>query len=235
MNRPRSRRLENRHNPSPSNQRTFTISPRRPLKTKTWPENGCSLSTVCTFALKPSKPRRMSVTPAAPAKSSSRYEVQSLAQTLKNRTQQRGISAALDTDHRPSRKLDVDRAGAGRLMLVGRLPCLRLTRSSHCNRKQSCARGRGLNQLAALECTSPLKHLVRVQPMRTCNQRHARAWLQCQIYDLPLLCNRPKSANPTFRSRCLFHDHMVRLKPAQMPEGKTTRLRRRQKSALRGC
>ena len=55
--------------------------------------------------------------------------------------------------------------------------------------------------------------------MRTCNQRHARAWLQCQIYDLPLLCNRPKSANPTFRSRCLFHDHMVRLKPAQMPEG----------------
>ena len=109
-------------------------------------------------------------------------------------------------------------------MLVGRLPCLRLTRSSHCNRKQSCARGRGLNQLAALECTSPLKHLVRVQPMRTCNQRHARAWLQCQIYDLPLLCNRPKSANPTFRSRCLFHDHMVRLKPAQMPEGKTTRL-----------
>ncbi len=112
-------------------------------------------------------------------------------------------------------------------MLVGRLPCLRLTRSSHCNRKQSCARGRGLNQLAALECTSPLKHLVRVQSMSTCNQRHARAWLQCQIYDLPLLCNRPKSANPTSRARYLFHDHIVRLKLAEMPEGKTTRLRMR--------
>ena len=65
MNRPRSRRFENRHNPSPSNQRTFTMSPRRPRKTKTWPENGCSFSTVCTCALRPSKPRRMSVTPAA--------------------------------------------------------------------------------------------------------------------------------------------------------------------------
>jgi len=34
-------------------------------KTKTCPENGCCSSTVCTFALRPSNPRRISVMPAA--------------------------------------------------------------------------------------------------------------------------------------------------------------------------
>ena len=38
--RPRSRRLANRHNPSPLHQRIFTRSPARPLKTKSCPENG---------------------------------------------------------------------------------------------------------------------------------------------------------------------------------------------------
>ena len=65
MNRPRSRRLANRHRPSPSHHKSFTMSPLRPRKTKTCPENGCCSRTVCTFALRPSKPRRMSVTPAA--------------------------------------------------------------------------------------------------------------------------------------------------------------------------
>ena len=65
MNRPRSRRLANRHSPSPSHHKSLTMSPLRPRKTKTCPENGCCSSTVCTFALRPSKPRRMSVTPAA--------------------------------------------------------------------------------------------------------------------------------------------------------------------------
>ena len=40
-------------------------SPRRPRKTKTWPDSGCRSSTVWTWALKPIKPRRISVTPAA--------------------------------------------------------------------------------------------------------------------------------------------------------------------------
>jgi len=65
MNRPRSSRLANRHRPSPSHHKSFTMSPLRPRNTKTCPENGCCSRTVCTFALRPSKPRRISVTPAA--------------------------------------------------------------------------------------------------------------------------------------------------------------------------
>src|SRR6185503_3695371 len=65
MNRPRSRRLANRQSPSPSHQRSLTISPRLPRNTKTCPENGCSCNTFCTCALSPSNPRRRSVTPAA--------------------------------------------------------------------------------------------------------------------------------------------------------------------------
>jgi len=65
MNRPRSRRLANRHRPSPSHHKSLTMSPLRPRKTKTCPEKGCCSRTVCTFALRPSKPRRISVTPAA--------------------------------------------------------------------------------------------------------------------------------------------------------------------------
>ena len=65
MNRPRSRRLENRHRPSPSHHKSLTMSPRRPRNAKTCPENGCWSRTVCTCALRPSKPRRISVTPAA--------------------------------------------------------------------------------------------------------------------------------------------------------------------------
>ena len=52
MNRPRSRRLANRHKPSPSHHRSFTMSPRRPRNTNTCPENGCSCNTFCTCALK---------------------------------------------------------------------------------------------------------------------------------------------------------------------------------------
>ena len=65
IKRPLSRRLENRQREYPSHHKSLTISPLRPRNAKTWPENGFSLSTVCTCALKPSKPRRISVTPAA--------------------------------------------------------------------------------------------------------------------------------------------------------------------------
>src|SRR5207237_1086820 len=63
--RPRSNRLANRHNPSPSYQRTLIRSPRRPRNTNTWPENGLCSSLVWINALNPVKPRRKSVTPAA--------------------------------------------------------------------------------------------------------------------------------------------------------------------------
>src|SRR5439155_814449 len=63
--RPRSSRLANRHNPSPSCQRTLIRSPRRPRNTNTCPENGFCSSLVSTSALSPVKPRRKSVPPAA--------------------------------------------------------------------------------------------------------------------------------------------------------------------------
>jgi len=110
-------------------------------------------------------------------------------------------------------------------LLPGRLSCLRLTRCSHCNRKQCCACGWGIHQLTALESTPPLEHLVRVQLMSPRHQRYTCAWLQRQIYNLLLLCDRPKSTNATPCTRSLLHDHIVRLKPAETPEGKTTRLR----------
>src|SRR5205085_4503846 len=43
---------------------TLRMSPRRPRKTKTWPQNGFSVSAVCTTAARPSKPFLMSVWPA---------------------------------------------------------------------------------------------------------------------------------------------------------------------------
>ena len=64
-NRPRSSRFENRQSPSPSNHNSLIKSPRRSRKAKTWPESGACSSAVCTSALSPVKPRRMSVTPAA--------------------------------------------------------------------------------------------------------------------------------------------------------------------------
>ncbi|HEY5213534.1 MAG TPA: hypothetical protein VIJ38_11005, partial [Acidobacteriaceae bacterium] len=45
-----------------------------------------------------------------------------------------------------------------------------------------------------------------------------------QLDNPTLLGNRTKSANATIRSFCLIHDHIVRLEPAGMPEGKTERL-----------
>ncbi len=65
INFPLSKRFANKHSPSPSNQISFTKSPRRPRKMKTWPDIGLFSNLVCTRALSPVKPRRRSVTPAA--------------------------------------------------------------------------------------------------------------------------------------------------------------------------
>src|SRR4029077_771060 len=62
---PLSRRLQNKHRPSPSNQISFTRSPLRPRKMNTWPDIGLFSNLVCTRALSPLNPRRRSVTPAA--------------------------------------------------------------------------------------------------------------------------------------------------------------------------
>ena len=77
-----------------------------------------------------------------------------------------------------------------------------------------------------LKRTPPLEHLVRVHPVRSRHLRHARARLQRQLYNPPLLCNRPKSAYATSRSRflCMIHDAIVGLTPEAMPEGKAGRL-----------
>jgi len=65
IKRPFSKRLMNRHMPSPLHQRTLSKSPRRPRKANTCPEKGSSVNVVCTNAAKPFMPRRISVTPAA--------------------------------------------------------------------------------------------------------------------------------------------------------------------------
>ena len=86
MNHPRSNHFAKRHNPSPSHYSILIRSPLRPQNTKTCPENGFSLSALCTIPLNPVNPRRRSVTPAAirirvPA------VVRSSDQTLQNRPQ----------------------------------------------------------------------------------------------------------------------------------------------------
>ncbi len=63
--RPRSKRLAIKHRPVPSHHNSLSKSPRRPRKTKICPQNGLLASACCTRALKPVKPLRMSVTPAA--------------------------------------------------------------------------------------------------------------------------------------------------------------------------
>src|SRR6266702_5761045 len=161
-----------------------------------------------------------------PTRSSSLCEAQSLAQALKDRTQQRRISAALHADHRPAWKLDVDRTERRRLLLHTSFPYLRLTRSSYRDWKQSCGCCNRLRQLATLEGTPPGKYLVGVHPVCPRHQRHTRTRLKRQLDNAPLLCNRTKSANPAFRSFCLNHDQMVRLMPEMAPEGNFERLRK---------
>jgi hypothetical protein len=62
-NRPRSKRFENRHRPWPSLQRHLTRDPRRPRKTKRWPECGSRFSVSWTIRARPSNPLRISVWP----------------------------------------------------------------------------------------------------------------------------------------------------------------------------
>ena len=62
--RPRSRRLRNRHIPSPSCQINLIKSPLRPRKMKACPDRGRLSRALCTRPLKLAKPRRMSVTHA---------------------------------------------------------------------------------------------------------------------------------------------------------------------------
>jgi hypothetical protein len=123
------------------------ISPLRPRNANTWPENGFSLSTVCTCALRPSKPRRKSVTPAAiqilvPAGSSI-----TCAGSQESNVRVR-ISATLDADHRSSRKLDVDRAVPCRILPGDRFLYTRRTRSRDRDRKQTLRRERGIEAIS---------------------------------------------------------------------------------------
>lgn len=64
MNWPSSSRLVNRHRPSASAQRIFTVSPLRPRKINRWPENGFSSRACYTSSPRPLKDLRISVTPA---------------------------------------------------------------------------------------------------------------------------------------------------------------------------
>jgi hypothetical protein len=159
-----------------------------------------------------------------PARSWSRCEVQSLAQALKDRPDKYRVSSALHADHGPARKLDVDGAGCRRPLLRDSLSYLGFTRNRHADRKQSRRWTNRLRKLATPEGTSPCKYLVGVYPMCPCHQSHTRTRLQRQLDNPPLLCNRTKSASTPIPTLCLNHEYIVRLKPAGMPDGKTTRL-----------
>lgn len=64
MNWPSSSRLVNRHRPSASAQRIFTVSPLRLRKIKRCQENGFLSSACCTSSPRPLNDLRISVTPA---------------------------------------------------------------------------------------------------------------------------------------------------------------------------
>ena len=134
--------------------------------------------------------------------SSSQHVVRSPVQTLQDHTQQDWIGATLYADQCAAGKLDMDRSRS-RPLLYARCLHLHLACGRHRNWKQACRCHTGLRQLAALEGPSPLEDLVRVHPVRPGHQRYARAWLQGQLYDPPLLGNRSPPANSTSPSRSL--------------------------------
>ena len=70
---PRSRRLANRHSPSPLHHSSLSRSPRRPRNKKTWPQNGLCASASCTIAARPFMPRRISVTGHQPDAGAGRH------------------------------------------------------------------------------------------------------------------------------------------------------------------
>jgi hypothetical protein len=121
----------------------------------------------------------------------------------------------------------VDGAGCRRMLPRDSLSYLGLTRNRHRDRKQSRGWRSRLRQLATPEGTSPCKYLVGVHPMCPCHQSHTRTWLQRQLYNPPLLCNRTKSAGATSRPcfLCVNHDDIVGPNPHPVPEGNLGRLR----------
>ena len=132
-------------------------------------------STFCTCALRPSKPRRRSVTPAA---------IQTLVPTGSwitcadspgsNRT--RDESAPLSTliTARPGSSMWIA-PPAGRA--ASPVSSALVSGARHRNRDQRHTR---LAQFATFKCTTPLEHLVRVHTMCSRHFGHAGARLQCQ-------------------------------------------------------
>ena len=129
--RPRSRRLRNRHIPSPSCQINLIKSPLRPRKMKTCPDRGLLSSAFCTRPLRLVKPRRMSVTPA---QARSACWPKSSAQALKNGPNDLGINRAFKTDQRTTRNLDVHRQARRRTLALLGL-CFRWLAAVHGDRK----------------------------------------------------------------------------------------------------
>ena len=97
-----------------------------------------------------------------------------------------------------------------------------LARTRHRHRKQGCRYLGCLSQFAPLQGATPLEYLVGVHPVGTRYQRHTRTGFQRQLDNPALLRHRPPSANPTFshRSRCIHHDHIVRLIPTSCQRGR---------------
>ena len=213
MKRPRSRRLANRQSPSPSHHSSLTRSPRRPRKTKTWPEYGSCSNTVCATALSPVKPRRRSVTPAA---------IQMCVplgrrnhRPTRSRISRRlfGVHRSFDADTGSS-DLHHDHA---RVKLRGRLLPTHHLADSH--RHQLRYRRLRLQPPLAIQL-SPMEHLVGVHPMLPGDHGDRRSRLQRLFHDLTPLLLRPISplrrrlAVQNFRASRhfpFFQDHSLAL------------------------
>ena len=123
MNRPRSRRLANRHSPSPSHHKSFTMSPLRPRKTKTCPENGCCSRTVCTLRTQAIEASTHVGHAGGQPYLRSGAQFDHLRKLSRIERSSDRISSALHADHGPARKLNVNRAAWRRLFLRINLAC----------------------------------------------------------------------------------------------------------------
>jgi hypothetical protein len=144
MNRRFSRRLTNRHRPSPSNQSSFTM-PLPPRKTKSGRRTAVAPERSSTCALRPSKPRRMSVTPAAshifvPVRSSD--HLRKLSRITRNSVESARRSMLSST--RPG-KLRVDRTRCG---IIDARWWLRLLFSRYRHRYQTATLGSTRHRVA---------------------------------------------------------------------------------------
>ncbi len=184
--RPRSSRLENRHNPSPSNQRTLIKSPRRPRNTNTCPENGLC-SSLCLHQPTESREAATQVGHARrdqdPRVGRQRHHARRHSSNTRTKTGLRCLRCApalgavrcewcwvaFSQDRRPLARPRSVRA------------------NSHSPEKATTSSPPSAPQVFCLVEPTPTKQLVCVHPVCPRHPRHRRAGRQCLFNNPPLL------------------------------------------------